>query len=125
MYSFLAGEPPEITQHPNSQSVATGGEITFKIEATGDCLTFQWQKNGSDMHNDIKYSGTDTNMLCIQQVDNSDEGCYKCRVKNWVEVDGVHSEEARLTVCKHAYLVWYHYPYSRIDTHHCVFVLFG
>ena len=100
MFSFFTVDPPKVTHHPKSQSVPTGAETTFKIEATGDNLIFQWQKNGSDVHNDSNYSGTDTNTLSIRHVKKSDGGCYRCLVRNEVKRDGEVSEEAKLTVCE-------------------------
>jgi len=93
-------DTPNVTQHPSSRSVLTGAEITFKIEATGDDLTFQWQKDGNNLHNNGNYSGTDTNTLKIQKVKKSDRGCYRCVVRNKVKRDEVLSQEAWLTVCK-------------------------
>ena len=93
-------DPPKVIQHPNSQSVPTGAQTTFTVEATGDGLTFQWQKNGSDVQNDSNYSGTDTNTLSIRRVKKSDEGCYRCLVKNEVRKYGTLSKEAQLSVCK-------------------------
>ena len=94
-------DPVIVTRHPVSQLVPTGAETaTFKIEATGDDLAFQWQKNGSDLHSDRNYSGTDTNTLKIQHVKKSDAGHYRCLVKNQVEKDGKLSTEAELAVCK-------------------------
>ena len=43
--SFSSVDPPEITEHPKSQSVPAGAKATFKIEAIGDHLSFQWWKN--------------------------------------------------------------------------------
>ena len=100
MFSFFTVDPPKVTHHPKSQSVPTGAETTFKIEATGDDLIFQWQNNARDVHNDSNYSGTDTNTLSIRHVKKSDEGCYRCLVKNEVKRDGEISEEAKLTVCE-------------------------
>ena len=62
--------------------------------------TFQWQKNGSNLKNDIEYSGADTNTLNIRLVKKSDEGGYRCLVMNEINEDGEISEEAKLTVCK-------------------------
>ena len=90
-----------VTQHPVSQLVSTGAETaTFKIEAIGDGLTFQWQKNGSNLDSDSNYSGTDTNTLKIRHVKKSAAGHYRCLVKNRVEKDGKLSKEAELAVCK-------------------------
>ena len=52
------------------------------------------------MHNGSNYSGTDTNTLSIRRVKRSDEGRYRCLVKNEVKKDGEVSEEAKLTVCE-------------------------
>ena len=90
-----------VTQHPKSRPVPTGAETTFKIEATGSSLIFQWQKNGRDVYNDSRYSGTDTNILTIQHAKKSDEGLYRCRVEN--QMDKKISEEAQLTVCKESF----------------------
>ena len=94
-------DPPKVIQHPNSQTVPT----TFTTEATGDDLIFQWQKNGSDIHNGSNYSGADTNTLSIRHVTKSDDGCYRCLVKNEVKKDGILSEKAQLSVCKFTYCV--------------------
>ena len=100
MISYYPVDPPKLTQQPNSQSVLTGAETTFKVEATGDDLTFQWQKDGNNVHNDGNYSGTDTNTLKIQKVKKSDCGCYRCVIKSQVKMNGILSQEARLNVCK-------------------------
>ena len=100
MFSFFTVAPPKVTQHPKSQSVQTGAQTTFTVEATGDALTFQWQKNARDVHNDSNYSGTDTNTLSIRQVKKSHAGCYRCLVMNEVKKDGILSREAQLSICK-------------------------
>ena len=100
MFFFFTVDPPKVIHHPKSQSVPTGAETTFTVGATGDDLIFQWQKNARDVHNDINYSGTDTNKLTIRLVKKSDEGFYRCLVKNDVKKDGILPEEAQLSVCK-------------------------
>ena len=91
---------PEVTEHPKRQSVPSGRETIFKVEARGDDLMFQWQKNGRNLKNDRNYSGTDTNTLSIRHVMKSDEGFYRCLVMNEVKRDGILSIEAQLSVCK-------------------------
>ena len=93
-------DPPKVIQHPNSQTAPTGRHTTFTIEATGDDLIFQWQKDGADVHNGSNYSGTDTNTLSIRRVKKSHAGCYRCLVKNEVKRHREVSEEAELTVCE-------------------------
>ena len=89
-------------------------------EATGDDLTFQWQKNSSNLKCGRNYSGTDTNTLKIQQVKRTDAGCYRCLVKNEVKLEGEISEEAELNVCEclSMWLVIYHNSFclSNVDT---------
>ena len=97
-------DPPVVTEHPKSQSIPTGGETIFKIEARGDDLQFQWLKNGSNLKNDSTYSGTDTNTLRIQHVKKRDGRRYRCLVRNEVKKDGVLSEKAQLSVCKFTFI---------------------
>ena len=97
-FFYFSVESPKIIQHPKSRS--TGAQTTVTIEATGDDLIFQWQKNGSDVHSDSNYHGTDSKTLRIRHVGKSDGGCYRCLVKNEVKMDGEVSEEAQLTVCE-------------------------
>ena len=79
-----SGDPPKITQHPKHQSVVATTTVAFNVEATGDDLQFQWQKNCVDLCDDDRYYGTDTNSLDILMVERSDEGRYRCLVKNCV-----------------------------------------
>ena len=95
---------PKITKHSESQSVVTGALVAFTVEAMGDSLQFQWQKDGKDIDRDksrIQCSQSDnTSTLCIQHVEKSDQGHYKCLVTNAVEKNAKPSLEAELTVCE-------------------------
>ena len=93
---FLTVEPPKITQHPESKSVATEASTTFTVGASGDDLQFQWKKNGKYLCDGSKYRDTKTHTLHIKDVEKSDKGSYRCLVKN----DGGKelSEEADLAV---------------------------
>ena len=84
-------------QHPESQSVAAGTEVVFRVKATGDNLHFQWQKDRTDLYDGGRYRHTDTDTLRIVKVEMSDEGRYRCIVKNDEERI---SDEASLTVSK-------------------------
>ena len=97
LYLLTVG-PPEIIRHPENLSVVTGVDIDFNIQATGDNLQFQWQKDGSDLSEGGKYCGTDTDTLRIIKMEEDDKGCYRCVVKNDVEMKFSH--EALLTVSK-------------------------
>ena len=96
---FLTVDPPKIIRHPKSKSVATGESTTFKVEATGDDLQFQWKRNGKDLLVNDRYHSTDTDTLRIIKVEKSDDKAhYQCRVKN--DKGEKLSDEAVLTVSK-------------------------
>ena len=97
LFFFLTVDPPKITQHPESKSVATGVSTTLTFEASGDDLHYQWKKDGKDLHDGSKYRETKTHTLHIKDVKKSDKGNYQCLVKNDV---GELSEEVDLAVSK-------------------------
>ena len=84
--------------------VPSGEEIIFTTEARGDELYFQWQKDSQHIDSSnsrFSFNQTDgTSALKIQCVKKSDEGYYKCLVKNPVEQQGNSSSEAELRVCE-------------------------
>ena len=53
-FLLLTVDPPKITQHPESKSVATGASTTLTFEASGDDLHYQWKKDGKDLHDGSK-----------------------------------------------------------------------
>ncbi len=88
---------PTITQQPTNQSVASGGTAQFSVTATGGgTLTYQWQKNQSNLSNGGHYSGCTTATLTISNADTNDEANYRCVVTN--EGGSTNSNEATLTV---------------------------
>ena len=95
---MLTANPPRITRHPENQSVAIGVNITLSIEAIGDNLQFQWQKDGTDLGNSGKYRGVYYDTLHIVAVDLCDKGDYRCLVKN--DIARKFSDEAHLNVSK-------------------------
>ena len=99
-FSFaLTVDPPKITRHPESKSVATGADTTMSVRATGDNLHYQWQKDNVDLSDDGRHRDTDTDTLHIVKVEKGDSKArYRCSVKN--EIGEEFSEEAVLTVSK-------------------------
>ena len=79
-------------------SVATGTRITFKVQATGDCLHFRWQKDCIDLCDDNRYRDNDTDTFRISKVEKSDKASYRCHIKN--DLGEKFSKEAVLTVSK-------------------------
>ena len=98
-FLVLTVDPPKITRHPESKSVATGTDVTMSVQATGDNLHYQWQKYGNKLSDDDRHHDTDTDTLRVVKVKKGDsETCYWCHVKN--EKGEELSNEAVLTVGK-------------------------
>ena len=78
--------------------MAAGTEVLFRVKATGDNVYFQWQKDCTDLYDGGRYRDTDTDTLRIVKVEMSNEGYYRCIVKN--DKRELPSDEAFLTVSK-------------------------
>lgn len=73
--------PPSITQHPQAQTICDGATATFTVAAAGSgTLSYQWQRNGSNLTNGGHYSGATTATLIISDADSNDEGSFRCVV---------------------------------------------
>ena len=69
------------------------------VQAIGDNLHYQWQKNGIDLSDDDRHRDIETDTLRIVKVEKGDsKACYRCSVKN--EVGEEFSKEAVLTASK-------------------------
>jgi thiol-disulfide isomerase/thioredoxin len=78
-----ANVPPRIAQQPSHQTVTSGETASFFILAGGsEPLTYQWQKNGTNLCNDGHCSGTATGTLTISEAGSSDVADYRCAVTN-------------------------------------------
>jgi endonuclease I/predicted RNA-binding protein with TRAM domain len=80
----------EITQQPENQSVCEGDDVTFSISATGENLTYQWQKDGADI------SGETQNTLTLNNITSADAGIYTCVVSG--NCNNVTSNGATLSI---------------------------
>ena len=68
------------------------------MNASGDELTYQWQKNGASVPgNASRYEGVSTAVLTINDTEVDDAGTYRCIVFNGAG-DNVTSNEANLTI---------------------------
>jgi hypothetical protein len=93
--------PPIITDPPQDQRMTPGGTAVFTVGATGsDPLSYQWQKNQTNLLNAGHYSGVTTPTLTITGVDANDAGSYRCVVTNNYGSDV--SSAATLTVTNQA-----------------------
>jgi hypothetical protein len=97
---FLTVSSANITTHPSDKIVSEGGSVTFSVNASGDELTYQWQRNGANVPgNDSNFEGVSTAVLKIKVAEVDDAGMYRCIVLNRAG-DNATSNEATLTVSK-------------------------
>jgi len=83
--------PPVIVAQPQSQTVATGGDVRFSVTASGvPEPTYQWFKNGN------LFIGATAGTLDIINARSSDADDYKVTITN--EFGSVTSAKATLTV---------------------------
>jgi len=83
--------PPVISGHPENKSVYIAQSASFSVAASGEDLSYQWQKNGSDIPGATSSSYI-TPLVTLD--DNSFQ--YRCRVTN--PAGSVYSSSAQLTV---------------------------
>jgi len=101
IYSFAAGDAAEIVdvpvirQGPSSREGCPGGAAQFVVKAGGGgTLRYQWQKDGTDLADDGRITGSNTSVLYIASLVPGDAGSYRCVVSN--EAGQVVSEAADL-----------------------------
>jgi len=75
--------PPTITQQPQPQNACPGAMATFTVAATGvGPLSYQWQRNSTNLSNGGHYGGVTTTNLTTSGVDGSVLGSFRCVVSN-------------------------------------------
>jgi hypothetical protein len=85
-----------ITQQPASAAVAMGETTNLSVAATGsDTLTYQWQKNQTNINNGGHYSDCTTATLTISSATTNDAANYRCLVTGGC--GSVLSSEATVT----------------------------
>ena len=102
-------EAPVITTQPEKAEIYAGESASFKVEATGEELEYQWQVDKTDGKGFQKLTGATDAVLRVYTQDASMNGYkYKCIVSN--RSASVESKEAVLTVnykiTEGAYAVW-------------------
>jgi hypothetical protein len=87
---------PTLTTLPVSETVLQGSNVTFAVVAvSSDPLTYQWQKNGTDLVNGGSISGATSGTLTLSSVQTNDAGNYSVTVAT---AGGAASSAATLTV---------------------------
>ena len=91
-------DPPTITNQPVEQlNMVPGANIMFIVTATGESLSYQWQKDGDMLNDGAEYTGTKMSTLTVVDVkDPDDEGTYNVIVLN--DAGFVVSTSVELTV---------------------------
>ena len=75
--------PPTITLQPLSQTALNYGTVSFAVAATGSGpLTYQWQKNGTNLVDNSNVSGSTTTNLTIEIVSLADAADYQVLVSD-------------------------------------------
>ena len=69
-----------ITQHPAEYNVVDGNDASFSVIAEGTNLTYQWQKDGSNLTDGGVISGSSTANLNLTGVSTADAVAYRCIV---------------------------------------------
>ncbi|MDB2358071.1 immunoglobulin domain-containing protein, partial [Opitutales bacterium] len=81
---------PGIDTHPTTRSVSSGSTVTLSVSASGESLSYQWQKGG------VAIAGATSASYTLSSVSASDAGSYTVVVSN--SAGGVTSNAATLTV---------------------------
>lgn len=72
-----------IASQPLNQSVALGDPALFYVTATGTApITYHWRRNGIELFDNIRITGSSTSNLLISPVQMSDGGVYDVVVSN-------------------------------------------
>jgi hypothetical protein len=72
---FITASIPTITSQPQSITASLNSNVTFSVSASGDPpLTYQWQSGSSNLSDNAKFTGSNTNILYINSVQYEDTG---------------------------------------------------
>jgi polygalacturonase len=79
--SVAVNAAPGIVSGPSPQAVCNGGSASFTVSASGAGLSYQWQKNGSNISNGGTVNGSTTTTLTLTGVGTGDSGAsFDCVV---------------------------------------------
>jgi len=94
---YFGSSSVDITQQPAEQVVALGETAEFHVVATGDgTLSYQWRRNGVDLVDDGRITGSQTPDLSIADIEFCDVAGYDVIVTD--DCGGFPSDTARLYV---------------------------
>jgi len=81
--SLYVPMPPSINSQPGSSTVALGGNASFAVVATSaTVLSYQWLFNGTNLSDNGRITGSQSNVLTIAGAQLSDAGNYQVIINN-------------------------------------------
>ncbi len=83
VFRLNAPMPPHINVQPTNQTVYVGLDVSFSVQAGGTApLSYQWRKNGTNLVEGGRISGSTGSTLLIGSVALADSGNYSVVVSN-------------------------------------------
>ena len=93
-----------VVDQPEHQFVSVNGTLRLTCNVSGsEPISYQWLKDGRQLQDDVRVSGSNDSVLVVDPVEGNDFGGYRCNASN--DVDQVLSEVAMVageyvaTVC--------------------------
>ncbi len=97
LFRLSMGCAPQITARPASQAVVAGAGVVLGVAVSGARpLSYQWQKNGTNLVDGGNLAGSTNRTLTVANVAPADAGAYSVTVSN--ALGSVTSAAAHLTV---------------------------
>ena len=101
LFANIVNEIPTITVQPVSQVATRNRNVTLSVSVSFSYLaTYQWQKNNVDIFDDYgNYHGTATPILTVINVQEEDEGDYRCVIDEFLVSHAAELSVGRLASC--------------------------
>lgn len=94
--SLTVTEPVDITIQPMTQTLCLHDWLVLEVTATGENLSYAWEKDGVALVADANITGINSALLLITDVTVARAGSYRCRV--WNSCNAELSNAAVITI---------------------------
>ena len=103
LFANIVNAIPVITAQAVSQVATRNKNVTFSVSVSfSNLATYQWQKNNVDIFDDYgNYHGTATPILTVINVQEEDEGDYRCVIDEFLVSHAAELSVGRLASCSH------------------------
>ena len=92
-HPIAVGVRVAMVDQPEDQSVSVNGTLSLTCNVSGsEPISYQWLKDGRQLQDDVRVSGSNASVLVVDPVEGSDFGGYQCNASN--DVNQVLSEVA-------------------------------